>query len=231
MNYSIECGTFPVVIVNLEEGESIHTDGGAMAWMSPNLEMETEGGGSLGKAFGRLFSGEKVFRNIYTAVGGPGMIALNPKVPGEILAVEITPDKPIILQKSSFLACTMGVNTEVFFNKKASTGLFAGEGFVMQKIFGEGIVFVEIDGATMEYELESDESIIVDTGSLAMMDATCSMDIRTSSGVKNVLFGGEGIFNTIITGPGKVTVQTLSLKDIADALIPYLPTQSSSSSN
>jgi uncharacterized protein (AIM24 family) len=101
----------------------------------------------------------------------------------------------------------------------------------MQKIFGEGIVFVEIDGATMEYELESDESIIVDTGSLAMMDATCSMDIRTISGVKNVLFGGEGIFNTIITGPGKVTVQTLSLKDIADALIPYLPTQSSSSSN
>ncbi|MBO4818980.1 MAG: TIGR00266 family protein [Firmicutes bacterium] len=231
MNYTIECGTFPVAIVNLEEGESLHTDGGAMAWMSPNLEMETEGGGSFGRALGRMFSGEKIFRNVYTAVGGPGYIALNPKVPGEILAVEITPDKPIILQKSSFLASTMGVSTEVFFNKKASTGLFAGEGFVMQKIFGEGTVFIEIDGATKEYYLESGETMIVDTGSLAMMDATCSMDIRTIKGVKNVLFGGEGLFNTVISGPGKVTVQTLSLKDLASALIPYLPTQSSSSSD
>ncbi len=229
MNYTIECGNFPVAIVNLEEGESLNTDGGAMAWMSPNLEMETEGGGSLGKALGRMFSGEKIFRNVYTAVGGPGYIALNPKVPGQILAVEITPDKPIILQKSSFLACTMGVSTEVFFNKKMSTGLFGGEGFVMQKVYGSGTVFIEIDGATVEYMLESGQSMVVDTGSLAMMDATCSMDIRTIKGVKNMLFGGEGFFNTVITGPGRVTLQTLSIKDLATALIPYLPTQSSSS--
>ncbi len=231
MNYEIKGGTFPVVLINVEQGETISTDGGAMAWMSPNMEMETEGGGSFGKALGRLFSGEKIFRNLYTATGGPGLLAIAAALPGSILALEITPSTPIIVQKSAFLACTTGVSTEVFFNKKASTGFFAGEGFIMQKISGSGTVFLEIDGSTIEYELESGQSIIVDTGNLAMMDATCSMDIQTVRGVKNVLFGGEGLFNTVISGPGKVTLQTMSIQNVAEAIIPYLPTQSSSSSN
>lgn len=228
MKYEIKGENFPVVIINLESGESIRTEGGGMAWMTPNMSMETEGGGSLGKAFGRLFSGEKVFRNIYRANGGQGMIAVNAKVPGAIVPIEITPDRPIIAQKSAFLACTEGVDTEVFFNKKFSTGLFGGEGFIMQKIYGNGIVFLEVDGSTIEYELGNGQTIIVDTGNIAMMDATCSMDIQTVSGVKNVLFGGEGLFNTVITGPGKVVLQTLPIKSIAEAIIPFIPTQSSS---
>ena len=229
MEYKIEGGNFPVVIINLDSGETLRTDGGAMAWMSPNMGMETEGGGSFGKALGRMFSGEKIFRNIYTAQGGPGMIAVSARVPGSIVAVEITPDKPLIVQKCSFLACTAGVDTEVYFNKKASTGLLAGEGFIMQKVFGNGMAFLEIDGASMEYELEAGQSIIVDTGNLALMDHTCTMEVQTVKGVKNVLFGGEGLFNTVIYGPGRVTLQTQSLRDLANALIPYLPTQSSSS--
>jgi uncharacterized protein (TIGR00266 family) len=229
MNYEIKGGDFPVLLINLESGETITTEGGAMAWMSPNMEMATEGGGSFGKALGRLFSGEKIFRNQYTATGGRGLLAITAQLPGSILAMDITPSTPLIVQKSSFLACTEGVSTEVFFNKKASTGLFAGEGFIMQKVFGNGTVFLEVDGSTMEYELESGQSIIVDTGNLAMMDVTCTMDIQSVKGVKNVLFGGEGLFNTVITGPGKVTLQTMSVRNVAEAIIPYLPSQSSSS--
>ena len=227
MEYKIEGGNFPVAIINLDKGESLRTDGGAMAWMSPNMEMETEGGGSLGKALGRMFSGEKIFRNIYTPAGGPGLIAVSAKVPGSIIALEITPSTPVIIQKSAFLASTEGVETEVFFNRKASTGFFAGEGFIMQKVYGSGTVFLEIDGSTVEYQLESGQVIIVDTGNLAMMDATCTLDVQTVKGVKNVLFGGEGLFNTVVTGPGKVVLQTLPIKSIAEAIIPYIPTQSS----
>lgn len=228
MNYEIKGGNMPVAIITLENGESLSTDGGAMSWMSPNMEMETEGGGSLGKALGRMISREKIFRNRYTPRGGSGYIAIGASVPGSIIAVDITPDKPIIIQKSAFLACTMGVNTEVFLNKKVATGVFGGEGFVMTKVFGNGTVFLEIDGSAIEYMLSAGEQIVIDTGSLAMVDGSCSIDIQNVKGVKNVLFGGEGLFNTVVTGPGKVTLQTMPLPSLASALLPYIPTGSSS---
>ena len=149
MNYEIQGGNLPVVICELENGEGMVTEGGAMSWMSPNMKMETTSGGGFGKALGRLFSGESMFQNIYTAQGGPGLIAFASKFPGTILAVEITPDKPIVVQKSAFLAGTRGIDISVFFQKKLKTGFFGGEGFIMQKISGKGMVFLEMDGSTM----------------------------------------------------------------------------------
>lgn len=226
MEYKIVGEPMPAVLCNLADGESMITEGGSMVWMSPNLDMQTSGGGSLGKAFSRMFSGENIFQNIYTA-RGEGMIAFASSFPGSIRAVEITPDKPVVVQKSAFLASEMGVDLSIFFQKKAMTGFFGGEGFIMQKLSGRGIAFLELDGSAVEYDLAPGQQIIVDTGNLAMMDATCSIDVQRVRGAKNVLFGGEGLFNTVVTGPGHIVLQTMPVSSLAMALAPYIPTKSS----
>ena len=207
----------PVVICSLDQGERMICESGAMSWMSPNMQMETSGGG-LGKMFGRMVSGENAFQNHYVAKGGPGMIAFASKFPGAIKTFEITPAAPIICQKKSFLACTDGVELSVHFQKKVGAGLFGGEGFVMQKISGSGIAFVEIDGSTVEYNLERGQQLVIDTGYLAMMDATVNMEIQQIKGVKNALFGGEGLFNTVVTGPGRVLLQTMPISGFASLI-------------
>ena len=225
MKYQIVGEPMPAVICNLENGESMLTERGSMVWMSPNMNMSTSGG-SLGKAFGRMFSGESIFQNIYTAQGGPGMIAFGSSFHGAIRAVEVRPDRPVVVQKSGFLASEMGVELSIFFQKKAGAGFFGGEGFIMQKLSGNGIAFVEIDGYAVEYELAAGQSIVVDTGNLAMCDASCTIGIQTVKGVKNVLFGGEGLFNTVVTGPGKVLLQTMPVSGVAAALAPFFPSGS-----
>ena len=214
----------PVVICHLDSGETIMSESGAMSWMSPNMVMETSGGG-VGKAFGRMFSGESMFQNRYTAQGGPGMIAFASSFPGEIRAIEIDPAHPIVVQKHGFLAADPGVELSVFFRKKLASGLFGGEGFIMQKLSGRGVAFVEIDGSTVEYDLGPGERLITSTGQVALMDATCTMDVQTVKGVKNVLFGGEGLFNTVITGPGHVVMQTMPLTNFVSVVAGMLPSK------
>lgn len=226
MKYTIEGEPMPVVICRLEPGEKMITESGSMSWMSPNMKMETNAGG-FGKAFGRIFSGENIFRNIYTAEGHEGEIAFASSFPGSVVAVEITPDKPVIAQKSAFLASTEGVELSVFFHKKLGAGLFGGEGFIMQKLSGSGIAFLEIDGYAKEYELAPGEQMIVDTGYLAKADATVQIDIKSVKGVKNVLFGGEGLFNTVLTGPGKVTLQSMPMMNFVNLISANLPHNSS----
>ena len=222
MKYEITGDNAPVVVCHLEDGESMITEGGGMAWMSPNMEMQTSGGGSLGKALGRMFSGERIFQNIYTS-HGEGMIAFAPSFPGQILALDVTPDKPLILQKRAFLASERGVELSVYFQKKGMAGFFGGEGFIMQKVSGQGKVFIEIDGSAVCYQLAAGEKLVVDTGSLAAMDSTCSMDVVTVKGAKNVLFGGEGLFNTVITGPGQVVLQTISFTGLVNTIAASIP--------
>ena len=224
MQYEIRGDQLPVVICNLAPGEQMITERGSMSWMSPNMKMETTSNGGIGKALGRMFAGEAMFQNRYTAQGGNGMIAFASSFPGSIRALQITPDRPMIVQKSAFLASETGVELSVFFQKKLGAGLFGGEGFIMQRLTGNGVAFVEIDGSVMEYDLGAGDQIIVDTGYLAMMDASCSMDIVTVPGVKNMFFGGEGIFNTVIKGPGKVYLQTMPISSVAGAIKPFIPT-------
>lgn len=199
------------------------TEGGAMSWMSPNMKMETTTNGGIGKALGRAFSGEKMFQNVYTAEGGPGMIAFSSSFPGSIVPFRIAPGQEMVFQKSAYLAGESDVTLSVHFRKKFAAGLFGGEGFIMQLASGDGMVFAEFDGHVIEYELESGQEIVVDTGHLAAMSATCSIDIRSVPGAKNMLFGGEGFFNTVITGPGHVWLQTLPLVNVAGVLRHYLP--------
>lgn len=223
MKYEIKGGDFPVVVCTLEPGEKMITESGSMAWMSPNMEMETHGGG-IGKMFSRVFAGENMFLNHYTAKNGPGLIAFASSFPGEIRALEIAPGREMIIQKKSFLASEAGVEVSLHVQQKALSGFFGGEGFVMQRLSGNGTAFLEIDGALMEYILKPGQSIVVNTGHVAAMDATVNMDVRKVSGVKNIFLGGEGLFNTVLTGPGRVWLQTMPLFNIANALRPYFPT-------
>ncbi len=214
MRYEIQGDTLPVVICHLAQGEQMITEGGGMSWMSPNMQMETKAGG-VGKAVGRMFSGESIFQNIYTAQGGEGMIAFASSFPGSIRAFNIIPGNDMIFQKHTFLAAEPGVTLSAHLNRKIGAGLFGGEGFVMQRLSGSGVAFAEFDGHVVVYELKAGEQLVADTGHLAAMDATCQISIQSVKGMKNKLLGGEGFFNTVITGPGRVWLQTMPLSNIA----------------
>ena len=224
MKYSIVGEPLPVVICDVEEGETLITESGAMSWMSPNMKMETTSNGGLGKALGRMFSGDTLFQNRYTAQGGPGQIAFASSFPGSIKAVDIAPGKDMIVQKKAFLASESSVELSIFFQKKIGAGLFGGEGFIMQRLSGNGTAFIEIDGYAVEYNLQAGQSMVIDTGYIAAMDPTCSMEIVSVPGVKNMLFGGEGIFNTVVKGPGKIILQTMPINAVAGAIQPFIVT-------
>lgn len=222
MQYQIQGQPYPVVICTVNPEESMLCQKGAMAWMTPNMEMQTRGGG-IGKMLGRAFTGESMFQNIYTARGGVGMIAFASAVPGEVMPVEITPQRSIVAQKSAFLASEAGVSFELFFQKRLAGGFFGGEGFLMQKFSGSGMLFLEIDGSVVAYDLAPGQSMLVDTGNLAAMEATCSITVETVKGMGNMLLGGEGFFNTRVTGPGRIWLQTLPLSNMAGALSRVMP--------
>ena len=223
MQYEIKGGNLPVVICSLNSGEKMITESGSMSWMSVNMRMETTSNGGVGAALGRMIAGEGLFQNIYTAENGSGKIAFTSKFPGSIMPVQISPNNELIVQKSGFLASEIGVNLSVHLNKKIGAGLFGGEGFILQKLSGNGTAFIEIDGSVEIYKLQAGQQIIVDTGHLAAMSATCQIDIQMVEGMKNTFFGGEGIFNTVITGPGKVYLQTMPMSRFVASISHHLP--------
>ena len=226
MTYEVKGGAFPVVVCQLKNGEQMRTEKGSMVWMSPNMKMETSGGG-VGKMFARAFSGESMFQNIYTAQGGEGMIAFGSSFPGRIMALDIAPGREMVMQKRAFLASEMGVELSTHFNKKASTGFFGGEGFIMQKLSGQGTAFVELDGELVEYGLAPGQQMVVDTGNVAGFEATVNIAVESVKGFKNKMLGGDGFFNTILTGPGKIWLQTMSIENVANAIRPFIPTGNS----
>lgn len=221
--YDILGGNLPVVVCELAAGESMITESGSMSWMSPNMKMETVSGGGVKKIFGRLVSGDSMFQNRFTAEETDGMIAFASSFPGEIKALDIRPGKSMIVQKSAFLASEESVELSMYFQKKLGKGMFGGEGFVMQKLSGNGTAFIEIDGSAMEYDLNAGQKLLVSTGYLAAMEESCTMDVEAVKGAKNMLLGGEGVFNTVVRGPGKVILQTMPISKVAELLVPFFP--------
>lgn len=220
MKYEIKNQPFTVLTLHMDQGESIKCQSGAMAWMSPGITMETKTGG-LGGMFKKAIVGESLALNRYTA-NKAGELTLSKHSPGDIMAFNIG-ETPIIAQKTSFLAATEGVEMEIYLQKKAAAGFFGGEGFLMQKYSGAGYAWLEIDGSVQERELAAGEQLVVDSGYVAAMEATCSMDIQTVSGLTNIVLGGEGLFNTIVTGPGKIWLQTMPVNALAMSLYAYMP--------
>lgn len=224
MNYKIEGGSLPAVIINLNAGESLISEAGGRTWSRGPILTESKAEGGIGKSIGRMFSGESLFMSKYTAQA-PAEIAFSSSFPGSIIARELAPGQSIICQKSSFLCASYGVELAVHFQKKLGAGLVGGEGFIMQRVTGPGIVFLEVDGYCQEYDLVPGEQLVCDTGVLAIMDETCQMDIQRVKGAKNILFGGEGLFDTVVTGPGKVYLQTMTIEKLASLILPFIPTK------
>ena len=218
MRYNIQGDNLPVVICTLEQGEQMLTEKGAMSWMTPNISMETSMHGGLGKAFGRAFSGESMFMNIYSCTAGEGMIACASSFPGRILPISVTPSYSIVVQKTAFLAAEMGVELHTHFTKKLGAGFFGGEGCIMQRLSGQGTAFLEIDGPAVDYGLLPGQSLLIDTGLLAAMTDTVQLTVEAVKGVKNMVLGGEGLFNTRVTGPGHIWLQTMPFSRLAGML-------------
>ena len=223
MQYEIVGDAFPVAVCHLQAGEAMKTEKGSMVWMDPVMKMETSGGG-VGKMFGRMLSGESLFQNIYTAQQ-PGKIAFGSSFAGRILPISLQQGQSVVVQKSAFLASEMGVNMEVAFQQKLGAGFFGGEGFIMQRLSGQGTAFVECDGSFVSYELKPGQSLIVDTGNVLGYTGNVSMTVERVKGAKNMLFGGEGLFNTVLTGPGTVWLQTMPLSGLVDLVASCLPSQ------
>ena len=215
MQYEIVGTPFPAVVCTLQRGEKMKTERGSMVWMDPCMKMETGSEGGIGGFFARTFAGEGGFQNTYTAEAD-GIIAFGSSFPGQILPIQIQPGQSFIAQKMAFLASEDGVQMDIHFNQKLGGGFFGGEGFIMQRLSGQGVAFLECDGSLVKYELAPGQSMIVDTGNVLG-------DIQKVQGVKNVLFGGEGLFNTRLTGPGTIYLQTMPLATVADVIAAHLP--------
>ena len=224
MEYEIRGGAFPIVICKLQQGETMVDESGAMAFMSSNIKMETSTGGGLLKGLGRALSGDTIFLNYFTAEQDNEEIGFASCYPGKILPIRLNGSNSIIGQKNAFLTSEKGVNIEMHFRKKLGAGILGGEGFILQKFTGEGMVFLEIDGEVIEKELQAGEKLIIDQGHVAAMEESVDFDIQRVKGAKNMLFGGEGLFFATLTGPGKVWIQSMPLSRLAEAIIPYLPT-------
>ena len=221
MKYEIVGTPYSAVVCHLEAGESMKTEKGSMVWMDPVMNMETTGGG-VKKALGRAFSGESMFQNIYTAQA-PGMIAFGASFPGRILPLQIDDQHSFIVQKMAYLASEMGVDLSVEFRKKLGSGFFGGEGFIMQRLSGQGMAFIECDGELVEYDLAAGQSMLVDTGNVLGFSVGVSMEVDRIKGAKNIMFGGEGLFNTKLTGPGRIWLQTMPLANIVDLIAAHMP--------
>lgn len=223
MQYKILGSTMPAVEVVLNRGEAMYTQSGAMAWCNGGITMDSNIKGGFMKGLGRMFSGESLFMATYRAECDNSMVAFSSTVAGEILPVHMTGTAGLICQKNAFLCAEPGIDLSVIFTRKFSAGLFGGEGFILQRIQGNGVAFLEIDGDKIEKTLAPGEILKVDTGNVVAFEPTVSYEIEPVTGFKNVFFGGEGLFLTRLTGPGKVILQTQNFNDFAGRIIAMIP--------
>ena len=227
MNYKLVGHIVPVVEMNLNKGETVYTQSGGMAYQSDGISMTTNARGGIMKGIGRMFSGESMFMANYTAEKDEAMVAFASTVPGQVVPINMS-EHPngFVLQKGAFLCAEDSVNTKVEFSKRLSAGLFGGEGFILQKAEGTGMLFIEVDGDPIEKDLASGEVLKVDTGNVVAFDSNVKYEVETIKGLGNIFLGGEGLFLTKLTGPGKVILQSQNFKDFAGKIIPYIPSRS-----
>ncbi len=226
MKYEIIGATLPSLDIFLEQGESIFTESGGMAWMRGDIRMETNTRGGLIQGLARTLAGESLFLTSYTCQGSQGMITFTPEAPGSIVPAELVAGQSLICQKDAFMAAEESVTLELYLRKKLGAGFFGGEGFILQKITGPGTAWLEIAGEVRSYTLAAGETMKVDPGHIALYEPTVQYDITRVSGVKNMLFGGEGIFLATLTGPGRIWLQSMPLSNLASKIARYLPKKS-----
>lgn len=227
MHYEIKGTTLQTLEIFLDSGESLFTESGGMAWMRGNIEMSTNAKGGLLKGLARSLAGESLFLTTFTSKSGESMITFTPEAPGSIIPVPLGPNETRICQKDAFMVAQDSVSLEIHFRRKLGSGLFGGEGFILQKLTGPGLAWVEIAGEVSEYNLKAGETMQVDPGHIAMYEPSVNYDIQRVKGVKNILFGGEGLFLATLTGPGRIWLQSLPLSNLASKLMQYMPIKTS----
>lgn len=227
MKYEIQGTTLQTLDLYLSQGEAVYTESGGMAWMTGDIEMETNTRGGLMKGLARSLAGESLFLTTYTCRGTGALITFTPEAPGSIITVELGAGESRICQKDAFMVAESSIELEVHFRKKLGTGLFGGEGFILQKLTGPGKAWVEIAGEVRSYNLKAGQTMRVDPGHIAMYEPSVSYEINRVKGVRNILFGGEGLFLATLTGPGKIWLQSMPLANLASSLARYMPTSSS----
>ncbi len=236
VDYQIVGTVHQAVILQVEPGQTIYSETGGMAWMSGNVIMNTNagGGGGLGGMLGsmvkRAISGESLFIVDYTVTGGRGLIAFASEFPGKIVPLNLAPGQQMVMQRDSFMCAEKSVTLDIHFRRKLGAGFFGGEGFVLQRLTGPGLAFVELDGEVVEYTLEAGQVLKVDTGHVAMFEPTVQFDVEMMRGFRNILFGGEGLFLATLRGPGRVWLQTMPIVNVAKKIAEYLPRSGSGSS-
>lgn len=223
LRYKIIGSVLQAAIIELDPGQMIFSESGGMSWMSGNVQMNTNSGGGIGKMFKRAFSGESLFIVDFTVAGGTGLIGFASEMPGKIVPLHLAPGQEIIMQKDSFMCAEKSVQLDIHFRRKLGAGLFGGEGFIMQRATGPGVVFAELDGEVVEYYLQPGQVMKVDTGHVAMYEPSVQFDIEMVRGFKNMLFGGEGLFLATLRGPGKIWLQTMPVMNVAKKLAEYMP--------
>jgi len=223
MKYTISGSVMQALEIQLDPGERVFTEKGAMVWMRGDVKMDSNLKGGLFKSLGRMFSGESLTLNFFEAGKGGGYVGFAPMGPGKVIPLEVKPGRDIICQRDAFMVAEDGVDVSIHFQKKLGAGFFGGEGFIMQRLSGQGMAFAEIDGEVVEFELSPGEIMRVDTSHLAIMESSVEMDIEFVKGVKNMFLGGEGLFLTRLEGPGKVWLQTLTIANLAGKIAENMP--------
>ena len=221
MNYEIKGNVVPAVEVSLSRGESVFTQSGGMFYQSEGIKMDTNTRGGLFKGIGRMFAGESMFMATYTATQD-AKVAFASTVPGSIIPVDVSEGR-FTIQKGAFLAAESSIELRTTFNKKLGTGFFGGEGFILQELSGRGIAFLEVDGDAIEMNLAPGEVLKVDTGNLVGFEDSVRYEVESVKGLGNILFGGEGLFLTKLTGPGKVILQTMNMNEFVLRIDSYMP--------
>ena len=225
MEYKIHGTVMQTLDVQLQQGESIYTESGGMAWMSGKIAMNTNTKGGVMAGLGRALAGESLFMTTYTCQSPKGLVVFTPEFPGKILDVQLAAGQTLICQKDAFMCAQESVKLEMHFRKKLGAGLFGGEGFILQKVTGPGTVFMEIPGEMREYNLPAGATMKVDPGHIALFEPSVNYEITRVKGLKNIFFAGEGLFLAHLKGPGKVWLQSLPLSNLAAKLARYLPTK------
>jgi uncharacterized protein (TIGR00266 family) len=231
ISYRIDGTTMQVVTIQLQQGEIVYSESGGMSWMTDNVEMKTNTGGGIGKMLKRAFSGESLFITDYYVNRGTGIVAFANEFPGKIIPFHLSDGQSIIMQKDSFMAAEKSVDLEIHFRRKLGAGFFGGEGFIMQKATGPGLVFCEVDGEVVEYNLQAGQVLKVDTGHVAVFEPSVQFDVSIVKGFRNILLGGEGLFLARLEGPGKVWLQTMPMLNLAKKILQYAPASSGGSNS
>lgn len=222
MKYRLIGSTVPAVEFVLNRGESIFSQSGGMIWQSNGIKMHTNARGGIARSIGRVFSGESVFMANFTAEMDNAIVAFGSTVPGAVVPVNVS-DNDMICQKGAFLCAQQTVDIKIAFTKRLSAGFLGGEGFILQRLFGSGMAFLEVDGDPVERVLAPGEVLKVDTGNVVAFESTVSYEIETVSGLGNIFFGGEGLFLTRLVGPGRVILQTQNFVDMAGKILSFQP--------